>query len=1403
MPKRFSTLLTRIIRDEGGALFVLVVIVSIVGLAIVVPAAVMVGTAALRQGDFEDKTRGFYLTESAIQAVISDLQRGADGFPLPPTDYIPPTVKFQDTVPNVTVRSLEAELALGAKGAAALGLKQPSQTASTTRIIPYEADGQLVVSLGATVQGGIPQLADDDGTYFRLTAPSTSSTTFSFEVTSESIGFSSVTFGEVEVRVRAWEDSVKLDLFVFNPVEHEVNPEVPGLDGYGTVPDASNLLDHHHDFDEQLPDNHKHGRDHELEPHNHDGLHFHGKGAQAHDHKDHHDHVHDPADNHDHHHDDHDGHHGHHDDDHEKDDAHGHHGHHGHGHHHDKGKNADHHHHQDGLGGDDHLQLHNHPDDHNHHGHGKGHHHGEETVSFFLSAADITYLNGLNSKELKFKVVATVFDDPEHHHHMGGHDDLDQDGKKIKGGAHDHIHHSNRLNPPPFNIETDQVVFTLGGPATTDPRPVAFGTVADPNPVINVGTLVSGSGSDLILDDTAFLTIKSQLVNLAHIDDNNSFTQVVEFEATSSDFVFSRIDTISVPFVVRTDHSKQVRLRMFVFNPEGTGHGSDGYSIAPDLERTIRAPIKDRSFDLQVAKEDIEYLNKVASETNSPISITVKISASLNTEFELVSDWLNFFATTTDEQSQPIRTGIQEYIDPGLRDPALRVIPPKTGYLLRVNNLQPGVMNVNWAFEPHVHEPGFEHKHTHHHDPHGDISIEVYRGFVVDRPPSHQSPEDEEEGRVTINPGRITKEIHSWENTLVARGHVHAHDSASFVTTGFFEVTSGLYTIVYWNDDKEHGKDGEFTVVSKDFVAPGPGDSAGASDSTGFFASVFRDYVIRAESGEISLKAVIRQIPGPSENAFGTWAPDNIAWSKYLVLIQSFGEPVSIAPVIVDRDDDGIYDEVDGQPDVDSVSFTDVPLGGATFGSVTEPRDVEVRVRDLNDPALGVLIWVTGRGEAVATVSTCNDTTFFLSIGDVVKQTCGSLVVEVVRGPIEIPLAGDFVAEVPSGAIVKVSPVTNSISGIENLPESEASLTITTQDTAVQIEPGASVTVQDGLPPPIPGPTAIPTPTPTLPPPFTPTPAPTPTLLPTPDVTPTPVPTATPTPAPTPTPTPVPPTATPAPTPTPTPVPPTPTPVPAVLPVPTPEPEPEPTPTPVPPTPTPVPPTPTPVPPTPTPVPPTPTPVPPTATPAPPTPTPVPPTPTPVPPTPTPVPPTPTPVPSTPTPVPPTATPVPTPTPVPPTATPVPPTATPVPPTATPVPPTATPVPTPTPTPNAVPIPNAGPDQVVTATSQSGASVTLAGSGSSDPDGDPITLSWSGPFGTATGLSPTVVLAEGTHTVTLGVSDGTGSASDTVSIQVLHATPSADAGPDQTVTATSQSGASVASRRLRLLRPRR
>ena len=89
--KRYNTiyckLLNRLIRHQGGAILPLAILVSLIGIAVVLPVALLVGTAALRQGEFEDATREFYLVDSAVLAVVSDLQRGADGYPLAPLDY--------------------------------------------------------------------------------------------------------------------------------------------------------------------------------------------------------------------------------------------------------------------------------------------------------------------------------------------------------------------------------------------------------------------------------------------------------------------------------------------------------------------------------------------------------------------------------------------------------------------------------------------------------------------------------------------------------------------------------------------------------------------------------------------------------------------------------------------------------------------------------------------------------------------------------------------------------------------------------------------------------------------------------------------------------------------------------------------------------------------------------------------------------------------------------------------------------------------------------------------------------------------------------------------------------------------------------------------------------------------
>lgn len=116
-----------------------------------------------------------------------------------------------------------------------------------------------------------------------------------------------------------------------------------------------------------------------------------------------------------------------------------------------------------------------------------------------------------------------------------------------------------------------------------------------------------------------------------------------------------------------------------------------------------------------------------------------------------------------------------------------------------------------------------------------------------------------------------------------------------------------------------------------------------------------------------------------------------------------------------------------------------------------------------------------------------------------------------------------------------------------------------------------------------------------------------------------------------------------------------------------------------------------------------------------------------------------------------------------------------------------------TPPANNSPIANAGPNQTVSAGANGQADITLDGSGSVDPDGDTLTYTWSGMFGTVSGATPTVSLEVGTHTVTLTVDDGRGgTALATVTIAVSDTTPPViGTVNDLTVDTTSPSGAVV------------
>lgn len=103
--------------------------------------------------------------------------------------------------------------------------------------------------------------------------------------------------------------------------------------------------------------------------------------------------------------------------------------------------------------------------------------------------------------------------------------------------------------------------------------------------------------------------------------------------------------------------------------------------------------------------------------------------------------------------------------------------------------------------------------------------------------------------------------------------------------------------------------------------------------------------------------------------------------------------------------------------------------------------------------------------------------------------------------------------------------------------------------------------------------------------------------------------------------------------------------------------------------------------------------------------------------------------------------------------------------------------------PNRLPVADAGaPLNAVT-----GRAVTLDGTDSTDPDGDPLTYAWTASGGTLTAAAsatPTFKAdAAGVYTLTLVVGDGSGfSAPDTVLVTVAaNKAPTADAGTDQTV----------------------
>jgi hypothetical protein len=94
-----------------------------------------------------------------------------------------------------------------------------------------------------------------------------------------------------------------------------------------------------------------------------------------------------------------------------------------------------------------------------------------------------------------------------------------------------------------------------------------------------------------------------------------------------------------------------------------------------------------------------------------------------------------------------------------------------------------------------------------------------------------------------------------------------------------------------------------------------------------------------------------------------------------------------------------------------------------------------------------------------------------------------------------------------------------------------------------------------------------------------------------------------------------------------------------------------------------------------------------------------------------------------------------------------------------------------------IPTANAGPNQTVSGTSASGASVTLNGGSSLAPFGCPLTFSWMGSCGNASGVSPTLTCPFGTNNETLTVTNNGVTLSPAASVQITVSNFSVGASP--------------------------
>ena len=140
--------------------------------------------------------------------------------------------------------------------------------------------------------------------------------------------------------------------------------------------------------------------------------------------------------------------------------------------------------------------------------------------------------------------------------------------------------------------------------------------------------------------------------------------------------------------------------------------------------------------------------------------------------------------------------------------------------------------------------------------------------------------------------------------------------------------------------------------------------------------------------------------------------------------------------------------------------FSDVQFGGTTSGSIIDFDGLNVEIEDLVDPA-GFRLSVSGSGGGTATLSACGST-ILLDDGDVIEFACGSLILSVVEGAVDVVTSIDAVVTVPENTDATITNVTGGIV-VENSDESQdaepVNIVLEGSDGTLTMDVSASATV--------------------------------------------------------------------------------------------------------------------------------------------------------------------------------------------------------------------------------------------------------------------------------------------------------------------------------------------------------